>query len=222
MSFSPSSSSRIPPPAEWPIRLTINIKCPEMPTNHVSLIVQPVKVKSRIEYCKTHLDEICFWDSAMYQIVETDAPEHEQQKSASVEIGEVSSLVYRRLCPDLSFNYSLVNATEYLDMHGNILKTSSSNKSAIDHDTLAPGPVLFANIKCMVQLEFNALPVTVTKVVQVTVLDKNDNYPEIHNVAQHYRMEDPHFQKVSPVGNRINIRICPPFLFYYATHIDTP
>lgn len=180
-----------------PIRLTINIKCPKVRPNHVSLIVQPVKVPSRKEFCKTHLDKICFWDSAIYSIVETDALDEETSPSI-VSIGEVSSLVYRRLCPDLSFDYRLVNATEYLDMHGNILKTTSIK--SIDHDTLAPGPVLFAQLQCTVQVAFDAPPVTMAKVVQVNVLDKNDNYPKIHNSALYYRMPDPHFKKVSPVG----------------------
>lgn len=112
-----------------------------------------------------------------------------------MEIGEVSSLVYRRLCPDLSFDYRLANATEYLAMHGNVLKTLP-NKS-IDHDSLRPGPELLANIQCIVQLAFDVPPVTVEKVVKVTVLDKNDNYPKIHNGAMHFMMPDPHFKKVS-------------------------
>lgn len=160
----------------------------------MSLIVQPVKVRSKQEFCKTHLDKICFWDSAIYSIVETDAPKTAAPQP-SVDIGEVSFLVYRRLCPDLSFDYRLVNATEYLSMHGNVLK-ASGNKS-IDHDSLQPGPVLFAKLQCSVQLAFDTPPVNVSKVVQVNVLDKNDNYPELHNAAERYQMDDPHFKKVS-------------------------
>lgn len=164
--------------------------------------MEPVKVRSRAEFCKTHLDKICFWDSAVYSIVETDAPNG--QHGASVEIGEISSLVYRRLCPDLSFDYKLINATEYLAVHGNVLRTSGN--TSIDHDSPSPGPLLFAELQCTVQLVFNAPPVTITKVVEVTVLDKNDNYPEVHNGALQYTMPDPHFKKVSELIFLPNIR----------------
>lgn len=164
----------------------------------MSLIVQPVKVQSRHEFCKSHLEKICFWDSAIYSIVETDA-RNGRTRSPIVEIGEVSSLVYRRLCPDLSFDYRLANATDYLAMHGNILRTAG-NKS-LDHDSQEPGPELFANLQCTVQLAFDEPPVNIYKVVQVVVLDKNDNYPEIHNGVMDYTIADPHFKKVSLGSN---------------------
>lgn len=186
---------------ESPLRLTINIQCDNTTTSHVSLTVQFVKVHSRGDFCKTHLETICFWDSAVYSIVETDALDN--QPPPVVEIGELSSLIYRRLCPDLKLDYSLVNATEYLNIHGNLL--TSSRKQAIDHDSLHPGPVLYAELKCSVQLAFDTPTVNITKVVQVTVLDKNDNYPELHNGAFHFMMADPQFKKVS-LGN-IYIRV---------------
>lgn len=168
-----------------------------MATSHVSFTVQPVKVQSRAEFCKNHLETICFWDSAMYSIVETDTLEDRRPAPTSaIEIGGVSALFYRRICPDLKLDYNLGNATDYLNIHGHVLRTSQLR--SIDHDSLnpGPGPVLFVQLQCTVQIDFETAPTKIMKAIQINILDKNDNYPVLHNGKHNHYMPDPHFKEV--------------------------
>lgn len=194
-----------------PIRLTISSKCGDGDRNHASITITPVKVQSRSQYCKAYLEQICFWGSSTtFSIVETDVQDSTRPKQV-VNVGEVSSLVYRRLCPDLSFEYALENATEYLEVHGNMLRTTRSK--AIDHDTNNPGPALLVKLNCNVKLAFDTPIVTISQVVQVNILDKNDNYPEHHNSERNIYLKDPHLKNVSAYLCNLNTRRLSPIIY---------
>lgn len=65
-----------------------------------------------------------------------------------------------------------------------------------DHDSLRPGPIIDAAIRCEVldtntnQIEFRVKPLS------INVLDRNDNLPEIQEEEISIRLDDPHFTKV--------------------------
>lgn len=178
--------------------LTITAKSVDklVKSSRVSFIIKPLPVKSRTDFCNNYLERVCFWDSVTYSVTETDSIYKEAQ--GSVEIGELSPLAYRKLCPDVKVEYFLKNATQYLKVHGNILRTNAS--STIDHDSYNPGPLLLAAVNCVVQKYFNSAPVTYLRVLRINVLDKNDNYPQIHNGNFEQRLLDPHFQAVSEIN----------------------
>lgn len=184
-----------------PVRLAIKVVCLNNKTARVSLVVSP-KVISRTAFCQNNLETICFWDSAVYSIAETDSLDSAATPPV-FDIGQVSGLVYMRLCPDLKLDYSLENGTEYLRLHGNTLQTSGIKP--LDHDSFKPGPILNMKINCKVQVAFNKDPTTLAKVIQLNILDKNDNYPERHNGLNRFNIGDPNYTKVGEMRKTIKL-----------------
>lgn len=87
-------------------------------------------------------------------------------------------------------------ATEYLKIKKNKIFTTIP----YDHDKIQPGPKFKAHVQCQVRykkvnqnfLEFN-------KILEISVLDRNDNPPIVQNdvnKAMVIDLDDPHFIKV--------------------------
>lgn len=91
-----------------------------------------------------------------------------------------------------SFTYFILG-TEYVRIKGNALYTLAG----MDHDTLDPGPKLHVHVQCEVlNLITNLLSIT-GRVLEINVIDRNDNLPELQD--EHDRMvmlNDPHFRQV--------------------------
>lgn len=170
--------------------MTVNANCANI-TLRASLTVSAIKDVSRKKYCDNYQEAICFWDSAVYSIVETDT-RNASKIPSSVDIGQISNTIYQRICPKYNRVYTLGNATQYVNIKGNFLRTG---ELPLDHDSSSPGPVLDIQINCAIQGE--SKPRTVTKVIRLNILDKNDNYPEKHNGVETYKTTDPNFTKVT-------------------------
>lgn len=69
-------------------------------------------------------------------------------------------------------------------------------KRRIDHDSLSPGPSLFAAIQC--EVVQNQVVHDTNKVIRFTILDRNDNAPELHKDKRNItvQLDSPYFNKV--------------------------
>lgn len=135
---------------------------------------------------------MCFGDKMIYSITETDTMLDEN--IPAFQIGEFSPPIYQKLCPEFKIAYQLLNGSQFIEVQRNELKTLAN--VPLDFDSHNPGQVLVAAVNCTVRNEALKNTTTISRDIRVHILDKNDNFPELHNGAFSYNLEDPHFTKV--------------------------
>lgn len=88
-------------------------------------------------------------------------------------------------------------ATTYFSIHNNRLFT----KTRIDHDTRSPGPQMTARVQCQVTQRRNSVIQLRDRLLHFTVLDRNDNSPELHTADNNVTvmLDNPYFRNVSVV-----------------------
>lgn len=89
-------------------------------------------------------------------------------------------------------------ATDFLSIHGDD-HLAISPTMAIDHDTMSPGPQLSANVQCRVTRKGNAVMRNLNRRLDLTILDRNDNAPELHSSDTNIsvQLKEPYYSKVS-------------------------
>lgn len=90
---------------------------------------------------------------------------------------------------------SYILGTTYFSIRNNRLYTNTR----IDHDTKAPGPQMAARVQCQVTQRHNSVIQLRERILHFTVLDRNDNLPELHTPANNISvtLDNPYFHNVS-------------------------
>lgn len=93
-----------------------------------------------------------------------------------------------------------------------IRSKTAYTKRRIDHDSLTPGPSLFAAVRC--EVVQNQVVHDTEKVIRFSILDRNDNAPELHNDKRNVtvHLDSPYFNKVIVLKVIKNILY---FIVYY-------
>lgn len=66
-----------------------------------------------------------------------------------------------------------------------------------DHDSMNPGPSTATNVQCQVTERISGIVQISEKILQITVLDKNDNPPQLQtDELVTIKLNDPHFHQV--------------------------
>ncbi|XP_059619211.1 uncharacterized protein LOC132263457 [Phlebotomus argentipes] len=163
-----------------------------LPATKIS--VSPMKITSLEEFCRKNGELFCFWDSVTYAI-----PESTKASGKMEEIGPLAPAFLRKICPNVSTKYKLINGSDFLDIRGGFLMRISP----LDHDTLNPGPTISPHVQCSVTTASHALSETFNRVLTVNILDRNDNPPQRqddHRIT--IDISDPHFTKGRQVGSQ--------------------
>ena len=144
-------------------------------------------------YCLMEMQKLCFWENASYEVTENinNSTIFQPQK-----IGEFASKGLQILCPQYQFDYQFTSPNNYLAIINQTLYT----KMNLDHDSFQPGPNINANVKCTIRMGANSIFKEFQKVINITVLDRNDNRPEFQEKSKlTFWLENPHYNEVSPV-----------------------
>lgn len=162
-----------------------NLKIP-----HMTLEIAPL---SEQEYCN-NLENICFWSSVRYIILEDEATESTQEFRPR-KIGTLNPRAAKYLCPYMELKYRLLNGSDLFTLQDNVLVT----RQALDYESLnsTMETNLTVVVNCAIQLEANANK-EFRRNLNIQIIDRNDNGPELQNRKIYYfQLTDPHFKAVS-------------------------
>lgn len=186
-----------------------------MSSAKMTLKIRTQPVRTMAEYCE-NISNLCFWETAAYKIAENSVEWNQS-------VGDLGPNIHKYLCPEYSVKYVLLNgetlknyiyfveegykeqiffvffctflATTYFSIHNNRLFTNTR----FDHDTNAPGPQMTARVQCQVTQRRNSVIQLRDRLLHFTVLDRNDNQPELHSSESNIsvQLDSPYFRNVS-------------------------
>lgn len=155
-----------------------------------------VRPQAEAEYC-ANLENICFWDSAQYTIVEDATAKDAEQMSVFVplRVGTLNPRATRYLCPTMDVKYTLASGGKYFTLKNNEIYT----KVPLDYEFFNTTEVAnFAvTVGCRIKMS-EEKTVAFNKTLHVALLDRNDNGPELQNEGDYnFLLDNPHFKQVS-------------------------
>ncbi|XP_063699474.1 uncharacterized protein LOC134830049 [Culicoides brevitarsis] len=131
----------------------------------ISVTLTPIEPANVEEFCDKYTSKLCFFDSVLYNI-----PENNRLME---EVGVLGPTAYKKICPQATIEYAMMNGTDYFTVINDTLIT----KNALDHENFNPGPEITIKVQCNVQSHAKSTIHTHFHTFAVNILDLNDNGP---------------------------------------------